>query len=47
MKKILCLLLLSILIFGLQAQNDNLPDDATIQATDVVYWVGFCVYRIL
>ena len=40
MKKILCLLLLSFVALGLQAQHDDLPDDATILATDVVYWVG-------
>lgn len=40
MKKSLCLLLISILTLGLQAQIENLPDDATLPAADVVYWVG-------
>ncbi|MBR3572155.1 MAG: T9SS type A sorting domain-containing protein [Bacteroidales bacterium] len=40
MKKILCLLLLSIFALGLRAQHGDLPDDSTIPATDVAYWVG-------
>ena len=39
MKKILCLLLVFVSM-NLYAQQEQLPDDATIAATDVVYWVG-------
>ena len=39
MKKILCLLLV-LVSMNLYAQQDQLPDDATLPATDVVYWVG-------
>ena len=39
MKKILCLLLV-LVSMNLYAQQEQLPDDATIAAADVVYWVG-------
>ncbi len=39
MKKILCLLLVS-LSMNLYAQFDQLPDDATLDADNIIYWVG-------
>lgn len=39
MKKLLCVLL-ALTTLSLSAQNDQLPDDATLAADQVIYWVG-------
>ena len=39
MKELLCVLL-ALTTLSLSAQNDQLPDDATLAADQVIYWVG-------
>lgn len=39
MKKLLCVLL-ALTTLSLSAQNNQLPDDATLAADQVIYWVG-------